>query len=82
MIMRVSVAYENMLVVWLLQFDMYTSHPYKDATLSFAQISYEISENGGSVDVCVEISDVPTGGVECDITVYLASSDGAKAGKL
>ena len=32
--------------------------------------------------MCVIISSVPTGGVECDITVYLASSDGPKAGNL
>ena len=34
------------------------------------------------MDVCVEISDVPVGGADCDITVFLASIDGVKAGEL
>ena len=34
------------------------------------------------MDVCVEISDVPVGGADCNITVFLASIDGVKAGEL
>ena len=55
---------------------------FTDATLGFDQPSYQIAEGDGSVDVCVDISDVPSEGADCNITVYLATSDGVKAGKL
>ena len=32
--------------------------------------------------MCVEVSDVPAEGAECNITVSLATSNGVKAGKL
>ena len=53
-----------------------------DATLGFEQLSYQISEDSGSVDVCLEISDVSVGGADCNITVLLASINGDKAGQL
>ena len=53
-----------------------------DATLVFEQNSYQISEADGSLSIGVMITDIPAGGVECDITVHLISSDGAKAGKV
>ena len=53
-----------------------------DAIIGFKQLSYLISEESGSVDVCVEISDVPSGGVGNNITVFLVTSDGEKAGRL
>ena len=43
---------------------------------------YQISEDNVSVIVCVEIFDVPSGGADCDITVFLTSIDGGKAGEL
>ena len=41
---------------------------------------YDVNEGDGSVSVCVVLSDIPTGGLECVIEVSLQSSDGVKAG--
>ncbi len=44
--------------------------------LSFVSNSYTVSEDAGSVSVCVEITGVPSGGLETDLTVefsYTAS---------
>ncbi len=37
-------------------------------------------EGEGSVEVCLEITDVPDDGLECDVTVDLSAFDGAKTG--
>ncbi len=44
------------------------------------QSSYMSEEGDGYLMVCVEISDVPTEGLECDIDVYLEATNGT-AGK-
>ena len=36
---------------------------------------------GNPVNICVDLSDVPGGGLECDVAVLLNTTDG-KAGKL
>jgi hypothetical protein len=51
------------------------------ATVGFNAHMFLGREGEGSVEVCLEITDVPDGGLECDVTVELSSTDGAKTGK-
>ena len=53
-----------------------------DATISLEMTSYTFGEGDGTVQVCSEISGVPSGGVECDIVVTFSTKDGTKAGKM
>ena len=46
-----------------------------------AQSEYTVGEGDGSVEVCVEASGVPAGGLECDLTISLALTDGIKTGR-
>ena len=39
-----------------------------------------VGEGDGSVDVCADLSGVPSQGLECDIVLTLSLVDGAKAG--
>ena len=41
---------------------------------------YTVSEGDGQVEVCVEIGDVPAGGLQWDIVVTLTLADDFKAG--
>ena len=34
---------------------------------------------GNDVEVCVDLSSIPAGGLECDVVVILETADGAKA---
>ena len=42
---------------------------------------YNVDEGDGSVTVCAEISDIPTGGLECDVVISLVASPGLKSGE-
>ena len=85
MIMTVSCDHLRVSNTQLLSININT-HVYlllcSDATIGFEQPSYQISEDGVSVDVCVEITNVPAEGADCNITVLLASIDGQKAGNV
>ena len=35
---------------------------------------------GSNVEICVDLSNVPVGGLECDVVVMLDATDGTKAG--
>lgn len=35
---------------------------------------------GNDVEICVNLSNVPLGGLECDVVVELSTTDGIKAG--
>ena len=48
--------------------------------LDFAEVSLSGPE-GGSVEVCVVITESPSGGVEIPVTLQLGTKDGSKAGK-
>ncbi len=48
--------------------------------VGFVSSSYTVSEDAGSVNVCVEITDLPSGGLASDLTVELSFSDGPKSG--
>ena len=49
------------------------------ATIAFEQATYNVVEGTGSVDVCVEISGLPAGGLGCDVTVDLNLVPGTRA---
>ena len=51
------------------------------ATVQMAEMEYTITE-GGSVEVCVELSHLPPDGLQWDIVVTLSTTDGDKACKL
>ncbi len=45
------------------------------ASIGMEQSSYMSEEGDGYLMVCVEICDVPTGGLECEIGVYLEATN-------
>ncbi len=49
--------------------------------MTLQESSYMSAEGDGYLMVCVEISDITSGGLECDIVVSLQATDGT-AGKL
>ena len=57
------------------------SLPPSDATISILSADSPIPE-GGSTEVCVELSDIPSFGLECDVEVVLEIVNVAKAGQL
>ena len=48
--------------------------------LALTESVYNVSEGDGSVEVCVELTQAPAGGLECNISVTLELQDGLKAG--
>ena len=50
------------------------------ANLDFTLATYMVDEDSGSVSVCMELSDIPDDGLECDLVVPLDTESG-KAGE-
>ena len=46
-----------------------------------AAAEYTVYEGDGSVDVCVTLSFLPAGGLECELFVFLEIRAGVKAGR-
>ena len=44
-------------------------------TVAFEQSNYTVSEGDGTTQVCVEVSGIPAGGLECEIVVTLSPSN-------
>ena len=42
---------------------------------------YSVGEGDGSVEVCVELTSVPAGGLACEIEVTLVFTEGTKTRK-
>ncbi len=53
-----------------------------DASVNFTSSTYPVNEGDGTVQVCLSLYDIPTERLECEIEVYLATTDGIKAGML
>ena len=51
------------------------------ATVQVVDDQYSVSEGDGSVEVCVELTSVPAGGLECEIEVTLVFNEGTKTRK-
>lgn len=49
-------------------------------TLGFTQNTFQGSEDQTYVEVCVNISDVPAGGLECDVEAGVSILNSTKAG--
>ena len=45
-------------------------------TVAFEQTTYAVSEGDGTTQVCAVVSGIPAGGLESEIVVTLATSDG------
>ena len=52
---------------------------FTDATVTFTMEYYVGSESSGFVQVCAQLDDIPSGGLECNITAKLDAVNG-KAG--
>ena len=52
-----------------------------DAMVQMDEDTYTVGEGDGSVDVCVEIGSVPSGGLESELVVTLTISSGTKTGE-
>ncbi len=52
-----------------------------DASVSFTSSTYPVNEGDGAVQVCISLYDIPPEGLECAIKVFLATTDGVKAGE-
>ena len=50
--------------------------------VAFEQTTYTVSEGDGTTEVCVVVSGVPGGGLECDIVVTLTTINSDKAGRV
>ena len=50
------------------------------AAVEMSEPNYSVDEGNGSVEVCVELTSLPAGGLENEISVTLEFSDGPKAG--
>ena len=51
------------------------------AVIQMSAPNYLVGEGDGSVEICVELTSLPAGGLECEISVTLNFTDGVKAGK-
>ncbi len=49
--------------------------------LSFVSLSYSVSEDVGSVDVCVRTTGLPSGGLAADLAVNFKFMDSTKTSK-
>ena len=51
--------------------------PTTDATVSLQMVSD--TTEGDNVEICGSLSNIPSGGLECDVVVELRTTDGMKA---
>ena len=52
---------------------------YTGATVSIVSSDYMVDESQSSVEVCVNLTDIPAGGLECEVIATISTSDGPKA---
>ena len=53
------------------------SHIGTDISLEFSQTVYVVDEDDGSVDICMELSGLPSQGLECDLVIPLILVNGS-----
>ena len=51
------------------------------AAVEMSEPNYSVGEGDMSVEVCVDLTSLPAGGLECEITVTLDILPGTKTGK-
>ena len=49
------------------------------ATVTIVYSDYMVDESQSSVEVCANLTDIPDGGLECEIVATLNTNDGPKA---
>ena len=50
-----------------------------DATVTIVPSDYIVNESQGSVEVCASLTDIPAGGLECEVVATINTSDGSSA---
>ena len=49
------------------------------ATVTIVSSDYVVNESQGSVEVCASLTDIPTGGLECEVVATINTTDGPLA---
>ena len=52
---------------------------YAGATVTIVSSDYMVDESHSSVEVCANLTDIPDGGLECEVVATINTSDGPKA---
>ena len=52
-----------------------------DATVTIVPSDYIVNESQGSVEVCASLTDVPGGGLECEVVATINTMDGPLASR-
>ena len=52
---------------------------YAGATVTIVSSDYMVGESQSSVEVCTNLTDIPDGGLECDVVATINTNDGPKA---
>ena len=55
---------------------------YAAATVSLMSSDYMVDESQSSVEVCGSLTDIPGGGLECEVVATINTNDGPKASML
>ena len=49
--------------------------------MSIVSSDYMVDESQSSVEVCANLTNIPNGGLECDVVATINTNDGPKASK-
>ena len=49
------------------------------ATVTIVSSDYVVNESQGSVEVCASLTDIPAGGLECEVVATINTTDGPLA---
>ena len=49
------------------------------ATVTIVSADYMVDESQSSVEVCASLTDIPAGGLECEVVATINTTDGPKA---
>ena len=49
------------------------------ATVTIVSADYVVDESQSSVEVCASLTDIPAGGLECEVVATMNTTDGTKA---
>ena len=50
--------------------------------MTIVSSDYMVDESQSSVEVCANLTDIPDGGLECEVVANIATADGPKASML
>ena len=71
------------LVICVKLYPKSTAHYYvctcTGATVSIVSSDYMVDESQSSVEVCTSLTDIPAGGLECEVIATINTTDGPKA---